>query len=326
MLNIAFLCMVALGASALLKVGRAEAQVASVRSCVSLPYNLRYGQYDSAAVSNLQAYLNAAGHMSYPSTGYFGPLTLQAVLRFQNASGIDATGFVGPITRARIAALTCGSDPVPPSVSAVKVYGISPSAGPVGTVITITGTGFTNDNTVRIGAGAVVGVPSLGVAGGLQTITIAIPSALGRYCPSGMYCIMLAELVSPGTYAVSVTNALGSSNAVDFIVTSSTPSGSSLSVEGIDAPSTLPLNTPGIWTVRVAHASGGTLHYSVLWGDEVPTAGYAIAAPQPSVTESSATFTHAYSRTGVFVPQFTVTDDFGRTVSVHASVLVTPIY
>ena len=80
MLNIAFLCMVALGASALLKVGRAEAQVASVRSCVSLPYNLRYGQYDSAAVSNLQAYLNAAGHMSYPSTGYFGPLTLQAVL------------------------------------------------------------------------------------------------------------------------------------------------------------------------------------------------------------------------------------------------------
>lgn len=34
-----------------------------------------------------------------PQTGYFGPLTLAAVIRYQKAHGITATGYVGPLTR-----------------------------------------------------------------------------------------------------------------------------------------------------------------------------------------------------------------------------------
>ncbi|MGB9762629.1 MAG: peptidoglycan-binding protein, partial [Minisyncoccia bacterium] len=33
-----------------------------------------------------------------PASGYFGPLTLQAVKQFQTRNGIKATGYVGPLT------------------------------------------------------------------------------------------------------------------------------------------------------------------------------------------------------------------------------------
>jgi len=32
-------------------------------------------------------------------TGYYGPLTERAIIRYQRANGIQQTGFVGPVTR-----------------------------------------------------------------------------------------------------------------------------------------------------------------------------------------------------------------------------------
>ncbi len=332
LLNSVFLLLVALAGSMLLRVHPAAAQTivapSPVTACTSLSYNLRHGQYDGYAVTALQAYLNASGYMSYPPTGYFGPITLAAVLRFQAANGIDTTGFVGPITRGRIQALSCGTVPNP-TPSGVAVYGISPSFGPIGTTVTITGTGFlAMDNVVRIGAGAMYGLPAYGPAGGTQTITFALPESLGQYCPSGTYCIMIARLLSPGSYPVSVTNAAGTSNSVNFTVTAATPGpAQQLSISGINAPSTLPINTPGTWTVRVASSSGGMIRYSVLWGDEASySSGAPIIAPPPSTVQTSATFTHAYARTGTYSPRFTVTDDFGHSVSVSTNVVVTPLY
>lgn len=61
----------------------------------------------STNVSNLQTFL--AGNLSvYPEglvTGYFGPLTVAAVTRFQNLFGIDPVGRVGPLTLNKINAI-----------------------------------------------------------------------------------------------------------------------------------------------------------------------------------------------------------------------------
>ncbi len=77
-------------------------------------------------VSTLQAFL-ATNPQIYPEglvTGYYGPLTRSAVIRFQAANGIDQVGNVGPITLARINSLIAaglGYDLTAPVISNVAV-------------------------------------------------------------------------------------------------------------------------------------------------------------------------------------------------------------
>jgi N-acetyl-anhydromuramyl-L-alanine amidase AmpD len=56
----------------------------------------------SAEVTRLQSDLRALGYMD-AVTGYFGPVTHDAVSRFQRERGIDPTGAYGPLTRAAMA-------------------------------------------------------------------------------------------------------------------------------------------------------------------------------------------------------------------------------
>ena len=84
-------------------------------SCSKISKNLRYGMKD-AEVKCLQEFLKSQGPEIYPEglvTGYFGPLTLSAVKRFQQKywqeilapwglTQNQPTGFVGPTTRAKI--------------------------------------------------------------------------------------------------------------------------------------------------------------------------------------------------------------------------------
>jgi len=84
-------------------------------SCSKISKNLRYGMKD-AEVKCLQEFLKSQGPEIYPEglvTGYFGPLTLSAVKRFQQKywqeilapwglTQNQPTGFVGSTTRAKI--------------------------------------------------------------------------------------------------------------------------------------------------------------------------------------------------------------------------------
>lgn len=323
--------------------GIAEAQtvvsspVSSI-PCTALSYNLHFGQYDPVAVVSLQNFLAMEGYFSFTSTGFFGPITLAAVTTFQSHYGIPTTGFVGPITRAEIQSLSCGVvNPPPPTPGPISIFSIDPNVGPVGTTVALTGRGFSDSNTVFFNGGSIGTFPSSpGIAiacttdpscvpGIRQTITFSVPSYIAPYCPPGAYCAQYLRQVTPGTYPVYVTNQYGTSNTMQFVVTGNTQN-TPLVISGIDAPNSIPMNTPATWTVRVASNNVGTLHYSVVWGDEQQTMSGNIMAPTQSNILSAATFTHAYSHSGTFTPTFTVTDDFGHSVTSSATVLVTPIY
>lgn len=50
-------------------------------------------------VTALQTMLIQKGYMDAPATGYFGFITLRAVMNFQRDNDVPSTGFVGPLTR-----------------------------------------------------------------------------------------------------------------------------------------------------------------------------------------------------------------------------------
>src|SRR3989344_976811 len=98
-----------------------------------------------------------------------------------------------------------------------SVISLSPTSGPVGTNITITGTGFTSTgNAVNFGSGL---IPNLTSPDG-KTIIFTLPGILNPACYySDPRCLMPAFSVSVGAYQVSVKNANGQSNQITFTVT-----------------------------------------------------------------------------------------------------------
>jgi hypothetical protein len=211
----------------------------------------------------------------------------------------------------------------PATTTAAAISSIDPSSGPVGTDVTLTGSGFTDSDVVRFGGAA---VSSTTVSDDGTTLAFTVPESGGPYCKPGMPCPLYLLLIRPGSYNVSVTDGTTTSNAVRFQVTSTTtppaPAPAPVSVSGIDGPATLAAGATGTWTVDAALASTtGNLHYSVKWGDEGIFRAMALMAV-PAVTQSSATFTHAYASAGTYHPTFTVADDDGHSATVSESVVV----
>ena len=221
------------------------------------------------------------------------------------------------------------------------IYRISPAAGGVGTTISVTGFGFTNDNTVLmdglVAAKHVAVSHQIAVScttdpschGGInQTIEFTIPDSLSPDCPPGSMCPMFLRQVTLGNYPIVVKNENGESAPVQFTVTgNSSGGGTAPTISGLDAPLSLPIGTPGTWIVHVTAMSNstGSLHYSVVWGDET-AAGSAIMAPKPTEIQTSATFTHSYSHSGSYNPTFTVTNDSGQSATASATITITPLF
>lgn len=73
------------------------------------------------AVKAVQQQLITLGYLKSTATGYFGPLTHDAVIAFQKANGIDPIGIVGPKTKAALTSALASlstSAPAPTSPSA----------------------------------------------------------------------------------------------------------------------------------------------------------------------------------------------------------------
>lgn len=73
----------------------------------------------------LQIFLTTTGHYSGPITGYFGPLTRRAVIRFQEANSVPGTGYVGPLTRSAIQRSALSSTSTGSSASGTTLGGPS---------------------------------------------------------------------------------------------------------------------------------------------------------------------------------------------------------
>src|SRR3989344_2161184 len=76
------------------------------RICSILKRDLSQGtQGDDAR--GLQEFLSAEGYLSANATGYFGPMTAQAVAKWQSSEGVTAVGNFGPMSRERLK-IWCG--------------------------------------------------------------------------------------------------------------------------------------------------------------------------------------------------------------------------
>lgn len=193
--------------------------IVNVTACANITMTLSYGMYDkttNSEVTVLQSFLHAKGYLSVTPTGYFGPLTLRAVKAFQKDSASGAVdGIVGVQTQAHIRAMDCQVV----SVSAPTITALSPSSGPVGTVVTITGTGFTDSNVVHFAIGGISNIPS---SSNGTKLTFTVPSSIGPYCKPDQACALYLQLLNAGTYPVSVENNNGVSAATSFVIIGNT--------------------------------------------------------------------------------------------------------
>lgn len=103
------------------------------------------------------------------------------------------------------------------STGSLTITSITPSTGRVGTQIAIQGSGFSlYDNAVHFGSGGTMHVPSYNGT----TIYYTVPQYLSPCDLSqSTVCPMYLQLVTPGTYPISVTTGSGTSNTQNFTVT-----------------------------------------------------------------------------------------------------------
>lgn len=109
--------------------------------------------------------------------------------------------------------------PTPPAVPVtMTLSSLDPPSGPVGTKVTIVGSGFSSEgNVIHFASG---GNPSVSSIDGTH-LTFQVPRTAGPCDFRGNFCMAPDQLIKPGSYSVYVSNANGRSNALVFKVTAS---------------------------------------------------------------------------------------------------------
>ncbi|MEK7133457.1 MAG: peptidoglycan-binding protein [Patescibacteria group bacterium] len=310
-------------------------------ACANLVSDLSYGTRGSQ-VSQLQTFLvnqNFPGGGSWMITGYFGNATLAAVRNFQQQRGLPLSGIVDAATRAAISRVSCGLSgqggymggyntyypyTVPPFNTYnntncyytypytcntysygnnVSLTSLSVTSGQPGTSVTVFGSGFDySNNTVYVGMVPLTNIPSYSGT----SLTFTVPS-----------------YSTAGTVGVYVMNSRGTSNTLNFSVTSYGSYGAPM-IHSVNGPTSLATGVQGTWTVSVNNPSTSYMTTSVNWGDT--GGGYSgLAAPQTTYQQGSntLTFTHTYYTSGTYTVVFTVSNSSGQTNTSSATVNVT---
>ncbi len=78
----------------------------TAKKCLDTTTTLMYGMQNTW-VTIAQELLNKSSYLSHAPTGFFGPLTREAVIKFQAEHGIDRVGYIGPQTRGKLNAIAC---------------------------------------------------------------------------------------------------------------------------------------------------------------------------------------------------------------------------
>lgn len=104
---------------------------------------------------------------------------------------------------------------LPPSNPVVS--GLSPTSGPVGTEVTITGSGFAATNTVEFGDLVAAGLVPASSDG--TQIVFRVPMSLAPNCNPHEACPQFLALVTPRAYSVSVISGSTTQDIGTFTVT-----------------------------------------------------------------------------------------------------------
>lgn len=191
--------------------------------------------------------------------------------------------------------------PVPPVITS-----ISPTSGSVGTSVVLTGTGFssyrnvirfTTRDTLNFGTAAIEAISPDG-----RTLQFLVPSLTTQMSSSGP----IQASTTPGVYYVDMFNSNGTSNRVEFTVTtgttisSITPTsgavGSSVTIygSGFTTGSTNTVNF-GPTYLFVASSDGAALSFAV---PQVADGTYTVYVSNVNGTSKSVTFTVATPTSG----------------------------
>jgi hypothetical protein len=122
--------------------------------------------------------------------------------------------------------IACGGTPSVGSTTPTlpTLTGLAPVSGPVGTAVTLTGTGFApTGNLVFFGRSGGVVAPTLLSAADGRTLSLVVPRVAVPPCQvlraPGQACPQFVEEIQPGTNTVAVMTPDGTSNSLNFSVT-----------------------------------------------------------------------------------------------------------
>jgi len=294
--------------------------------CVSINRNLRYRDR-VAEVFTLQDFLQSQGYLNSEPTGFFGILTRQAVMDFQNANGITpASGYVGPITRAKIKSLTC-NDVIPTPLVTV----LSPNGGETYKIRQQVNVRWkTSNNIPKTTKNILISLAPSENTGfvdlfwttndGTENITIPDTILDGKY----KIVVTVSGVVSnsdTGAIEDSSDNYFTINSSLDFPPGCNSNTGYSKTtgmpcsstgpvISGVSGPQELKVNQTGTWTVKASDKNGGSLSYTVDWGDDSDVCpSWTTWCSVPQLTQQSGTFSHSYSKAGTYYPKFTVTSE-----------------
>ncbi len=293
------------------------------RRCVPILRALQKGSR-GAEVTALQEFLIERGDLETEATGYFGVATEAAVANLQFENDVIASdspvavgrGVVGPRTRAVIAEQCANPKP---NLSASPKTGLAP--------LTVSFQTFRGGTSIDYGDGTSVMLSSLPILDCLpNALRCPVRVVSHIYTSVGTYVAKLIES-NPGgcSPAAEAQGCLGGPASVRTLGSAVIRVGTggntaAPSISGVSGPSTLTTGRSGTWKVS-ATASGGNLSYSVVWGDEEIIDQIRAYGDLAQSVQSSATFTHAYSRAGTYKPVFTVANRIGS-AKASASVVV----
>jgi hypothetical protein len=163
----------------------------------------------------LAAWLGIATHVGEGTMATSTPIIIATSTQPAPSSGETSTS-----TGSNPPSAVSPAHPIAPQGGAVELDSVSQTTNLTqGTMATLTGSGFTADNTVLLdGMVAARDVHLSSFTNGHQTIEFAIPSGIGPDCKANEACPMYLRLLTSGTYDLSVENENGTSNSVAVTV------------------------------------------------------------------------------------------------------------
>jgi hypothetical protein len=195
-----------------------------------------------------------------------------------------------------------------PAAATPFISSLSPSAGAVGSTITINGTGFTAaNNTITFGIGSFTGYSSNGTS-----LSFTIPSSVAPTCAAGTACPQYVLEVTPNNYNITVSNSNGTSAAATFTVTSPTFIVNNCQGVANSGSQCLPKTT--LSSVSPASAGAGTL--VTITGSNFTSTGNTVTLIS---TQNTLTFpgvaSSNYTSVSITIPAAALSGSYSVTVS-----------